>query len=177
MLQFPQQPPQPMWGASPFDVADPAAFQPASHTLGMQAIPPVTGQVPAPMMTTAKYQGLRIARSNRPNMQDPREEFTFQVPSPDVHAPQETIHSTAGIVEPSLSEPFTFRGLSPSTSVLHNPPPPVQQAWSGTNTPSYAAGHQADVQGTEQSFPIFYSAAGPIDSEPFSSTAPMSSTA
>jgi hypothetical protein len=153
-MPLPQQPPEPMWGASesPFDVADPAAFQPAPQTLGTQAIPPVTGQVLAPMMTTAKYQGLRIARSNRPNMQDPREEFTFQIPSPNVHAPQEAANVAARIVEPSLSKPFMFRGLSPSASVLHSPPTPVQQAWSGSNTPSYAVGHTAGIQGMEQSF-------------------------
>jgi hypothetical protein len=155
-MPFPQQTPQPMWGASPFNVAHDTAFQPVPHTLGTQAIPPVTGQAPAPMMTTVKYpvhaelpiaQGLRIARPNRANVQDPREEFTFQIPSPNVHAPQVAVHSTAGVVEPRLSEPFKFRGRSPNASVLHNPPPPVQQAWSGTNTPSYAVGHTAGIQG------------------------------
>jgi hypothetical protein len=184
-VPLPQQPPEPMCGAPPFDVAHDAALQPAPHTLATQAIAPVTGQVPAPMMTTVKHpvhaelpiaQGLRIARPNRANVQDPREEFTFQIPSPNVHAPQVAADVAARIVEPSLSKPFMFRGLSPSASVLHNPPTPVQQAWSGSNTPSYAVGQKADIQGTDQSFPIIDTAEGPIDSEPFSSTAPMLST-
>jgi hypothetical protein len=134
MLPSPQQSSEPAWGESPIDALLVAAYRSAPDTLGTQAIPPITSQVPAPMRTTTKYpvhatlpvaRGLQIPRSNQASVQNVRADFTFCYPQPVAHAPQEAVHSTVGIIEPGAPQPFLFHGLSPSASVVPDPPAPA----------------------------------------------------